>query len=42
VRTVGSPATDLDGFPMYGISLEPGQEAPSAPTDVVATGEVAS
>ena len=42
VRTVGSPATELDGFPMYGISLEPGQEAPSEPTDVVATGEVDS
>ena len=42
VRSVGSPSTDLDGFPQYGISLEPGQEAPSAPTDVVATGEVAS
>jgi hypothetical protein len=42
VRTVGSPATDLDGFPLYGISLEPGQQAPSEPTDVVATGEVAS
>jgi anti-sigma-K factor RskA len=42
VRTVGSPATGLDGFPLYGISLEPGQEAPSEPTDVVATGEVTS
>ena len=42
VRTVGSGSTDLDGFPMYGISLEPGQEAPSEPTEVVATGEVAS
>ena len=42
VRTVGSPATDLDGFPLYGISLEPGQEAPPEPTEVVATGEVTS
>ena len=42
VRTVGSPATELDGFPLYGISLEPGQEAPPAPTEVVATGEVTS
>jgi hypothetical protein len=42
VRTVGSPATDLDGFPLYGISLEPGQEAPSLPTEVVATGQVTS
>ena len=42
VRTVGSPATELDGFSLYGISLEPGQEAPPAPTEVVATGEVTS
>lgn len=42
VQTVGSPATDLDGFPLYGISLEPGQEAPPEPTVVVATGEVSS
>ena len=42
VRTVGSPATGLDGYSLYGISLEPGQEAPSEPTDVVATGEVTS
>lgn len=42
VRTVGSPSTDVDGFQQYGISLEPGQEAPSAPTEVVAIGEVAS
>ena len=42
VLTVGSPSTGFDGFPMYGISLEPGQEAPSVPTDVVATGEVTS
>jgi anti-sigma factor RsiW len=42
VESVGSRSTDLDGFPQYGISLEPGQEAPSSPTVVVATGEVAS
>ena len=42
VRSVGSRSTDLDGFPEYGISLEPGQEAPSSPTEVVATGEVTS
>jgi hypothetical protein len=42
VRSVGSASTDVDGFPQYGISLEPGQEAPSSPTAVVATGEVAS
>jgi hypothetical protein len=42
VRSVGSASTDLDGFPQYGISLEPGHEAPSSPTAVVATGEVAN
>ena len=42
VRSVSSPSTDLDGFPQYGLSLEPGQQAPSVPTAVVATGEVAS
>lgn len=42
VLTVGSRATGLDGFDGYAISLEPGQGAPSLPTDVVATGEVAS
>jgi hypothetical protein len=40
--TVGSRATGLDGFDEYAISLEPGQEAPSRPTEVVAFGEVAS
>ena len=42
VQTVGSASTGVDGFQQYGISLEPGQEAPSVPTDVVATGEVDS
>jgi hypothetical protein len=42
LRTVGSGLTGLDDFAQYGISIEPGQEAPSAPTDVVATGEVTS
>jgi hypothetical protein len=42
LRTVGSGLTGLDDFPQYGISIEPGQEAPSAPTDIVATGEVTS
>jgi Anti-sigma-K factor rskA len=37
---VGSAATGLDGYPEYGISLEPGRQAPSTPTDVVARGEV--
>jgi hypothetical protein len=39
-RTVGSGLTGLDDYAAYGISLEPGQEAPSEPTDVVATGQV--
>jgi hypothetical protein len=41
-RTVGSGTTGADGFASYGISLEPGQDAPSAPTEVVATGQVTS
>jgi hypothetical protein len=41
-RTVGSGLTGLDDYAAYGISLEPGQEAPSEPTDVVATGQVTS
>ncbi|MGY1621554.1 anti-sigma factor domain-containing protein [Geodermatophilus sp. SYSU D00965] len=40
LRAVGSAATGLDDYPEYGISLEPGRQAPSAPTDVVARGEV--
>ncbi|MGY1723780.1 anti-sigma factor domain-containing protein [Blastococcus sp. SYSU DS0533] len=42
VQTVGSGETGLDGFPEYGISIEPGRQAPSAPTEVVATGQVTS
>ena len=42
LRTVGSGLTGLDDFAQYAISLEPGQEAPSAPTEVVATGQVTS
>jgi hypothetical protein len=42
VRTVGSGMTGLDQFAGYGISLEPGQEAPSQPTDIVAIGQVTS
>lgn len=38
VQTVGSGSTDLDGYAGYGISIEPGQQAPSAPTEIVATG----
>ena len=40
LRTVSSSATGLDDFSIYGISLEPGRQAPARPTDVVATGEV--
>ncbi|NEK84387.1 anti-sigma factor [Blastococcus saxobsidens] len=41
VETVGSGATGND-FSGYGISIEPGRQAPSAPTEVVATGQVTS
>jgi alkylhydroperoxidase family enzyme len=42
LRTVGSGLTGLDDFAQYGISIEPGQEAPSVPTEVVAIGQVTS
>jgi len=42
IGTVGSGATGSDGFAHYGISIEPGRQAPSAPTEVVATGQVTS
>jgi len=42
VRTVGSGLTGLDDYAQYGISIEPGQEAPSEPTEVVAIGQVTS
>lgn len=38
VRTVGSTTTGLDDFEGYAVSLEPGREAPSEPTVVVASG----
>jgi hypothetical protein len=38
VRTVGSSSTGLDGYSGYAISIEPGREAPAAPSEVVATG----
>ncbi|MGY1637333.1 anti-sigma factor [Geodermatophilus sp. SYSU D00742] len=37
---VGSGSTGLDAPDGYDISLEPGRQAPSAPTDIVARGEV--
>ncbi|MBB3081977.1 anti-sigma factor domain-containing protein [Geodermatophilus sabuli] len=40
LQAVGSAATGLDEHDGYGISLEPGRLAPSAPTDIVARGEV--
>jgi len=42
LRTVGSTGTGLDEYSAYGISIEPGRQAPSYPTDIVAQGEVAS
>lgn len=39
---VGSGAPGLDAYTGYAVSLEPGREAPSEPTDVVAQGEVPS
>jgi hypothetical protein len=42
MRTVGSSTTGLDGYPVYAISLESGRQAPSFPTDIVATGQVTS
>jgi hypothetical protein len=40
LRAVGSGATGLDVHDGYDVSLEPGRQAPSAPTDIVARGEV--
>ncbi|MCZ2847691.1 anti-sigma factor domain-containing protein [Modestobacter sp. VKM Ac-2978] len=42
LRTVGSSETGLDEYPAYAISIEPGRQAPSEPTDIVATGQVTS
>jgi Anti-sigma-K factor rskA len=42
LRTVGSAATGLDQYTEYAVSIEPGRQAPSSPTDVVATGQVTS
>ncbi|MEI4270919.1 anti-sigma factor [Klenkia sp. LSe6-5] len=42
LRTVGSEATGLGDFSAYAISLEPGRQAPTEPTDVVANGQVTS
>jgi hypothetical protein len=42
LRSVGSDRTGLDGYPVYGISLEPGRAAPAGPSRIVATGQVSS
>lgn len=42
LRTVGSASTGLDGYAAYAISIEPGRQVPSGPTDVVASGQVTS
>lgn len=42
VRTVSSTVTGLDQYDGYAISLESGRQAPSSPTDMVATGTVGS
>lgn len=42
LRTVGSAATGLDEYSAYAVSIEPGQQAPSEPTDIVANGQVTS
>nr|WP_204331952.1 anti-sigma factor [Geodermatophilus sabuli] len=42
LRTVSSASSGLDDYTGYAISLEPGRQAPSTPTDVVASGEVTS
>ena len=42
LRTVGSTSTGPDQYSAYAISIEPGRQAPSTPTRVVAHGEVDS
>lgn len=38
MQTVGSEPTGHDGYSGYGISLEPGRQAPPSPTEIVAQG----
>jgi hypothetical protein len=40
--TVGSGRTGLDHFSTFGISIEPGRQAPAQPSKMVAIGEVTS
>jgi hypothetical protein len=42
LRTVGSSATGLDQYSEYAVSIEPGRQMPSYPTEVVAQGQVTS
>ncbi|SHH29746.1 anti-sigma factor domain-containing protein [Geodermatophilus nigrescens] len=42
LRAVGSASTGLDDYEAYAVSIEPGRQAPSEPTDVVASGQVSS
>lgn len=42
LRTVGSDATGLDDYSAYGISIEPGRQAPAVPSVIVANGQVSS
>jgi len=38
LQTVGSGKTGLDDYTGYGISIEPGRQAPREPTEIVAMG----
>ncbi|MGY1650419.1 anti-sigma factor domain-containing protein [Geodermatophilus sp. SYSU D01119] len=42
LRAVGSASTGLDDYEAYAVSIEPGRQMPSEPTDVVASGQVSS
>ncbi|WP_369137773.1 anti-sigma factor domain-containing protein [Modestobacter versicolor] len=42
LRTVGSAETGVDDYAVYAISIEPGRQAPSSPTDIIGQGEVTS
>ncbi|MFQ1001136.1 anti-sigma factor domain-containing protein [Modestobacter sp. SSW1-42] len=42
LRTVRSAATGLDDYSTYAISIEPGRQAPTTPSEIVATGQVTS
>ncbi len=42
LRTVGSTESGLDDYSAYAVSIEPGREAPAAPSEIVASGTVTS